>query len=241
MSRHVRSRRARFALCPVLGILALAGCSGEATPRVPTSDDDSAPDASSAAPQHLFESSADLAPGRYQFSVATVPGAEPPDAVVDVPRGFRGGDVWYVISPDSDAFLGLWTVEKVERDACLRPRHDGVNPGRSVKALAHALVAQKSTRAAAPQDVTLAGSQGMYVELASPHDLSRCDPAPGLWESPGGRGIYSDDQVDRVWILDVDGQRLVVNAAYGPTATASERHKLTSMVETLQFVAAEPD
>ena len=51
MSRHVRSRRARFALCPVLGILALAGCSGEATPRVPTSDDDSAPDASSAAPR----------------------------------------------------------------------------------------------------------------------------------------------------------------------------------------------
>ena len=41
-----------------------------------------------------------------------------------------------------------------------------------------------------------------------------------------------------MWILDIDGQRIVVNAANGPTSTASERDKLTSMVESLEFVAA---
>jgi hypothetical protein len=50
-------------------------------------------------------------------------GVEPPDALVKVPSGFLGGADWYVMSPDGDAFLGLWTVGKVQRDACLRPRH----------------------------------------------------------------------------------------------------------------------
>ncbi len=70
-------------------------------------------------------------------------------------------------------------------------------------------------------------------------DISRCDVTPGLWGDPGGRGIYGDDQVDWVWILDVDGRRLVVNAAYSrPMSTASDIDKLTSMVESLEFVAA---
>jgi hypothetical protein len=160
------------------------------------------------------------------------------DALVDVPSGFDDGGDWYVVSHDSDAFLGLWTVGKVQRDACLRPRNDYVTPGPSVEDLADALVAQKSTRASAPKPVTIAGYRGLYVELASPHDVGRCDQTPGLWGDPGERGIYSDDQIDRVWILDVEGQRLVVNAAHGPTATTSEIDNLTSMVKSLEFAAA---
>jgi hypothetical protein len=69
--------------------------------------------------------------------------------------------------------------------------------------------------------------------------MSRCGPEAGLWGGPDGRrGIYSDGQVDLVWILDVDGQRLVVNAAYTPKSSASDIDKLTSMVESLEFVAA---
>jgi len=35
--------------------------------------------------------------------------------------------------------------------------------------------------------------------------------------------------------LDVDGQLILVNAAYGPTSSASDIDKLTSMVESLEF------
>jgi hypothetical protein len=119
------------------------------------------------------------------------------------------------------------------------PRTELISPEPSVKALADALVAQKSTRASAPQPVTLAGYKGLYVELAGPRELSRCSVAPQLWRNPGGRGIYGDDQVDRVWILDVDGQRLVVDASFSrPNATASDIDKLTSMVDSLAFVPA---
>ena len=86
--------------------------------------------------------------------------------------------------------------------------------------------------------MTLAGYEGLYVELASPHDISRREQTGHLWRNPGGRGIYGDGQFDRLWILDVDGQRLVVDASYGPLATAVERDSLASMVESLKFVAA---
>jgi hypothetical protein len=244
MSRCPRPPEVVPAILVALGLL-LSGCTGSSdsggaragtSPSASTSSD--LLDASSEDPPQLDESYTTLPPRSYQFSVAANAGVEPPDALVKVPSGFLGGADWYVVSPDGDAFLGLWTVGKVQRDACLRPQHDYFTPGPSVEDLADALVAQKSTRASAPRPVTVAGHQGLYVELASPRDISKCDQDPGLW---GGRGIYSDGQVDLVWILDVDGQRIVVNAAHAPTSTASEREKLTSMVESLKFVAARAD
>jgi hypothetical protein len=180
-----------------------------------------------------------LTPGIYQFTFLANPGVETRDALVTVPSGFKDGAEFYVVSSDGDAFLGLWTVGHVDGDAC----HPGIDhpidpiiPGPSVEDLADALVAQKSTSASAPEPVTLAGHHGLYVELASPRDISKCGKDPALWGDPGGRGIYSDHQIDRLWILDVDGQRLVVNAAHGPSATTSEIDELTSMVKSLEFV-----
>jgi hypothetical protein len=243
MKRHPRPPQVVPAILVTFGLL-LGGCTGSSdtggahdgtSPSASKSSEPAA--AGSAAPQHLFEvpTRVSLVPGIYQFSVVANPGVETPEALVEIPSGFASGDVFWVVSPDGDAFLGLWTVGKVERDACLHGDEDAFDPGPSVEDLADALVAQKSTRASAPKSVTLAGYQGLYVELASPRDLSKCDPAPGIW---GGRGIYNNGQVDLVWILDVDGQRIVVNSAYAPKATAAERGKLTSMVESLEFVAA---
>ncbi len=230
-----------------LGTCFLAGCtarsnSGGAVGTSPSATSSNEPsDSGSVTPKHLAGDSAPLAPGTYQFSAKANPGVETPDALVEIPSGFNdGNDVpgFYVVSHDGDAFLGLWTILHVQRDACRRPQKNYVTPGPTVRDLADALVAQKSTRASTPERVTLAGHEGLYVELASPRDISRCDQDPGLWGDPGSRGIYSDGQIDNLWILDVDGQRLVVNAAYGPTATTSEIDELTSMVKSLEFVSA---
>lgn len=192
----------------------------------------------STAPDRLFveDSKTPLAAGTYQFSFYAEPDVDTPDAHVEVPSGYEHDNVWYVVSHDGSEFLGLWTVGQVDRDACLHGERDSFDPGTSVDDLAKALVAQKSTRASVPEPVTLAGHDGLYVEVAGPRYLSTC-PTPGLWTDPGGRGIYNDGQVDRVWILDVDGQRLVVDAAYSARSTASDRDDLTSMVESLEFVA----
>ena len=88
--------------------------------------------------------------------------------------------------------------------------------------------------------MSLADYHGLYVEVVSPQDLRTCGPEPGLWTSgpTGGRGIYGDGQVDLVWLLDLDGQRIVVDASYSARSTASDIDKLNSMVESLHFVPA---
>jgi hypothetical protein len=243
MVRH--SKPGEVTILLSLGLL-LAGCSnnsdGSGTPPDPgSSASTSHPSDSSSPAPHLPAAATSLAAGRYTLSFLANPGVETPDALIEIPSGFDDDGVgWYVVSHDNDAFFGLWTVGQVQRDACLEPLNDDVTPGPSAEDLAEALVAQTSTSAAAPKPVTLAGYGGLYVELASPNDLSTCDPEPGLWGDPGARGIYSAGQVDRVWILDVAGQRLVIDAAHGPTASRSEIDNLTSMVESLEFVAALP-
>jgi hypothetical protein len=250
MTRHPT----RWALLIVAALsLPLSGCGDNPDTAQPTSDTPSSAagatsssatssDAgSSATPQHLVEGPAtSLEPGTYQFSVVANPGVETPDALVEVPSGFDDEAAWYVVSHDQQEFLGLWTVGLVDRDACPSGTNQLFDPGPSVEDLADALVAQKSTRATTPKPVKLAGYKGLYVELTSPHDISGCEQTGHLWGNPGGRGIYNDGQVDLVWILDVDGQRLVVNAAYTPKSSASDIDKLTSMVESLKFAGNAP-
>jgi hypothetical protein len=172
-----------------------------------------------------------LEPGTYQFSVAA--DVETPEALVDVPDGFEDEAAWYVVSHDQQQFLGLYVVKLVDRDAC-HARGD-YDPGPSVKDLADALVAQGSTHTTPPEPVTLAGHHGLYVELTSPRDYwSRCNPEAALWH---GRGIYNNGQVDMVWILDVRGQRIVVDAAYTPRSSPADIDKLNSMAKSLKFTA----
>jgi hypothetical protein len=42
-------------------------------------------------------------------------------------------------------------------------------------------------------------------------------------------------QVDRLWVLDVDGQRLLIDATYSPDATTTDRDELAHAVESLEF------
>lgn len=73
--------------------------------------------------------------------------------------------------------------------------------------------------------------------MESPSDLDTCTNNRGFWD---GRGIYTDGQIDKVWILDVDGQRLVVDASYAPSETTrAQINTLTSMAKSLEFVPAE--
>jgi hypothetical protein len=44
-------------------------------------------------------------------------------------------------------------------------------------------------------------------------------------------------QVDRLWVLDVDGQRLVIDATYSPDATDADRAEQGQVLESLRFGA----
>ena len=75
-------------------------------------------------------------------------------------------------------------------------------------------------------------------------DFEGCDLQEGhadfvSWFGDGAGERYQQvaGQVDRLWVLDVDGQRLVVDATYSPDATAVDGDELERVVASLQCEA----
>ena len=126
-----------------------------------------------------------------------------------------------------------------------------VNPGPTVDDLAGALAEIPLRNATQPVDVTLDRYTGKYLEWSVPADMqvdgegnfTDCDNE-GLqhyFKSWTGSGWVSEryhqgaGQIDRLWIVDVDGERLVIDAFEMPYATTAEREELTAVVESITF------
>ena len=130
-----------------------------------------------------------------------------------------------------------------------------VDPGPTVDDLVAALEAQSMRHATKPTDVTLGGYSGKYLEWSVPKhwvvtgdgDFKGCDVQDDghrdfvSWLGNGGDGERWQQmagQVDRLWVLDVNGQRLVVDANYSPGTTQAQRDEEDQIVQSLQFVPA---
>ena len=114
--------------------------------------------------------------------------------------------------------------------------------GSSAQSLATAFAAQRLTWTTDPVRITLDGHSGLYLELHVPSDIKLSDCAPGqynVWVSDpgGGRYLQEPGQVDRLWILDVDGNVVVLHATAVPDVSRAWRQRQTAMVESARFVA----
>ena len=91
--------------------------------------------------------------------------------------------------------------------------------------------------------VTLDGYQGLYLELTASMDVAFEDCALG-YSTPTGRESRANAQhtadspgtVDRAWILDVDGERVVLTAVAVPDVPQKQVDELTKMVESVRFI-----
>ena len=187
-----------------------------------------------------------LADGPVEPGALRVPGAQrgrfPPTAVVEVPKGFMGeGDQpWVVASEDPDraAVLHLWSVSQVHQSPCVGEPWEFVRPGHTVEDLAQALVDQRSTRATTPVPVSLDGHQGLYLELTGPARVGRCDDRLQLW-SPGRWWFVGPRQVERLWILDVTGERVMVHVSQAADLDDRQVEALEQMVASITFRLSE--
>jgi hypothetical protein len=158
--------------------------------------------------------------------------------------GYRGQYGGVVFGTDEGQGISAWLVGNVYAKPCrwvgtlLNPPID-----QSVGGLVAGLTNQKRRHATAATDVTLSGFTGKYMELTVPAriDLAKCaygqfrtwvDPTlvGARWLEPGQR--------DLLWIIDVDGTRLVIDAALGPDTTRKDRADRIEMVESIRI---EPD
>ena len=194
-------------------------------------------------------------PGTY---VVDVDGLRP-RPVVELPEGFRFDTVSEMAAFDRDGIpdctlsklacrrtrdepsgpggrlkVGFWNGEqiKVHPKLCGRFK-DFKRPGPSADDLATTLAGLPGFRAADPTPVSLGGYDGLYVKL-----VTIAPPCPAFWLTGRDTGLADDTvrgHVERLWVLEIEGGRIVVEASHEPGATDEQVAELTRIVESVTF------
>lgn len=202
-------------------------------------------------PPPALGSGQDLAAGTYR---GVLPGSADRGFTITVPAGWDAvANVGVAAAdrnpPDTVGALLFWDVENLYADP-LAPAAGGLEPpvGPSAADLVEALVAHDGWTTSAPTDVTVGGYPGTYLELTVPSDAAfdGCDgdgfsvlpfatwyePDESSWRCMNGPG-----QIDRVYVLDVDGERVVFTVVVYPEQNSPYLDALMEMVDSLEFPA----
>lgn len=151
-----------------------------------------------------------------------------------VPNGWEGGTIPVVWSTYGDG-VGL----VFERGGSLYSHPCGDEPppniavGPTVDDFVSALVDHPLLDVSTPVDVTLGGFSGKYLDLQVPSDISACPTSYLPWEP----GLYAQGPSHRwhLWILDVDGIRVVVQSMDYAATSAQRRAELQAIVDSIQI------
>lgn len=238
-TRQVRMARNRkigaMVVAASIGLVALIAVIsnvGDGTGTLPADDPSHTTEAIQAVPA---TEGFDIEPGRYVMGTLS-PLDKSHTITVDIPDGY----VSYgpsLVSKD-DSILSLWGVGWVFADAC--QWRGTASPTSSADDVVAALLDEKGLLVSTPTAVTVGGYAGtrLAVTVASQKTLDRCDDghfsAFALAdEKPGGprhlKGV--EPTLDLLWILDVDGHPLVIDAF----ATEQDRAELEQMVASIQI------
>jgi hypothetical protein len=248
MPRRLSGGR-RVHLLTTLGCaLVLGACAAQAVAPSPTAT-------ATGNPAPTASVAATLSAGTYEGNV--IGAGRLPSYWLNVPAGWTS-DRHFTVKPIAPAVLGVsvWDVGRVPSDPC-HWRHSLADPGPTVDDLVQALVAQRGRNATAPTEASIGVDRhawtGTYLEWSVPADavvtgdadFAGCDDSGEghtdyvSWEGSGGGQRYQQvaGQVDQLWILEVNGRRVVVDATYSPDTTTADRRELGHVVESLRFDA----
>jgi hypothetical protein len=122
-------------------------------------------------------------------------------------------------------------VDDPSMDGCGDPVRTSDPPlGPSVDELVTFLADLPLIDIAEKTDVTLDGHRGKYLEYTKTAGETECGGGNG-WPTNSQRDI---DEYNQVWILDVDGVRLVIDA-FSTSASETVRAELRQIVESIQI------
>ena len=187
----------------------------------------------------------DLEPGTYllDFQRRAAGQREYPQVVLTVPDGwqnYRGFLVGARRDTQRHVNVSFWDVTYLYGHPC-DWSGSSFDPGRTVEELVAALVDIPMRNATTPVEVTVNGYQGFMLEWSVPTDIDFASCDEGFFESWRAAGWSTDryqqapGQVDRLWILDMDGSRLVIDAAYRSGATEQDLEELFAVVDSIRF------
>ncbi|MEO6577853.1 MAG: hypothetical protein ABIO99_03015 [Candidatus Limnocylindria bacterium] len=147
--------------------------------------------------------------------------------------GLRG--IWVNNNaPPDGAILIFWRGGWLYSDPCTT---DGKGPdievGPTVDDFAAALADHPLLDVSTPIDVTLGGYSGRYVDVQAPSNIDQCTTEYRLWDP----NVYAQgaNQQWHLWILDVDGVRVVVETMDYAGSSAQHQADLQAMLDSLQI------
>ena len=138
---------------------------------------------------------------------------------------------------DSHFGDGVLVIERganLYSDPCHSTPPPDIAVGPSVDDFANAIAAHPLLDATDPVDVTLAGYSGKYIDLQLPADVSGCGDL-SFW--PWDPGIYAQGNNQRwhLWILDVNGIRVVIQSMDWPSTSPQRKAEIQGIVDSIQI------
>ena len=135
------------------------------------------------------------------------------------------------------AGMAIWVVDNVYIDGCDPASLADPPIGASVQDLVAALRSLPRHQATEPQTDAVGGRPATYLELTADADPGDCALAGYRAWTAGGEDIRQSPpgDRDRLWILEVEGVRLMVDIAFPPDTSPEVIAALTAMVESLRF------
>jgi hypothetical protein len=237
----------RTPLLPLFTVLVLGACASVApptmvpSPTAPTAT--SIPTSGATASLPFIAGQVPLPAGRY-----LVGNMLPARVSVAVPDGFVAFQNWAVLKAGEDpnrTGIGFYRVHEVYRDPCHWNDSAPTSIGPTVDDLVAAMASFGERRPKAPVDVSVGRYPGVMVEWSVPDDadFSSCDGGEyrswtkSDWSETdfGIRFHQASGQVDRNYIVDVDGVRLVIDAYYLAGTSAADIAELEQIVESIQI------
>ncbi len=161
------------------------------------------------------------------------------------PGGTGSSDVYptpHVSGQKSDLAVNFYDdIETVLQDPCPSPYRQGGGTGTTPAHLAARLRSATGYSATEPFDDTLAGYQGKRLTLQIPDSLDDCHYPPGLLLWIGRpTGFGSPSQRSTLWILDVDGKRVMIEAVSFPGTSPQDLAAQQQLIDSIRIEQVKP-
>ena len=168
-----------------------------------------------------------LAPGRYGYD------GDGLRVILTVPAGWEGGPFHVSKAPARElpdgANLSIRQPSSVFSDQCTPIQAPALGP--TVNDLVTVLADLPNVTGLSTADVTISGFSGTLMTFTV--DTEGIDCVMALYGQGSFIRAAENGQSQRLWILDVAGARLVIDAATFPDTSAAVRAELQAIVDTL--------
>jgi hypothetical protein len=158
-----------------------------------------------------------------------------------VPTGWVGFDTRTLVPAGEDsidggigAVVAFLETSAIYSDPCDSLGLPDMDAGATAEDLADAFSAQSAYEASVT-DVTVDGYSGKQVELQLPSEFDASCPREGYFVFEGGPYPQGPDNRWHLWILDVEGSRLVIFGHDFPDTPASIQAGIQSIVDSVEI------